>query len=94
MHIFHANIYIINNMQLYKMNKDIHNYNNANLHPPNTNLTKFRKGTYYMGIGLYNHLPTNIKALKNDLKLFGPALKEFLLSNSFYTLEEYFNHST
>jgi hypothetical protein len=47
-----------------------------------------------MGIGLYNHLPTNIKALKNNLKHFGPALKEFLLSNPFYTLEEYFNHNT
>jgi hypothetical protein len=83
-------------MQLYKINKDIHNYNtrnNANLHPPNTNLTKFKKGAYYMGVGLYNHLPTNIKALKNDLKLFVPALKEFLLSNSFYTLEEYLNHN-
>jgi hypothetical protein len=44
-----------------------------------------------MGTGLYNDLPTNIKALKNDLKHFGPALKEFLFSNSFYTLEEYFN---
>jgi hypothetical protein len=73
------------------MNKGIHNYNtrnNANLHPPNTNLTKFKKGAYYMGLGLYNHLPRNIKALKNDLKLFGPALKEFLLSYSFYTLRD------
>jgi hypothetical protein len=24
-------------------------------------LTKFKKGAYYMGIGLYNHLPKNIK---------------------------------
>jgi hypothetical protein len=57
-------------------------------------LTKLKKGAYYMGIWLYNHLPTNIKALKNNLKLFGSALKEFLLSNYFYTLQEYFNHNT
>ena len=38
------------------MNKDIHYYNtrsNANLHPPNTNFTKIKKGAYYVGIGLY-----------------------------------------
>jgi hypothetical protein len=52
-YIYSMLIYIINNMQLYKMNKDIHNYNtrnNANLHLPNTNLTKLKKGAYYMGI--------------------------------------------
>jgi hypothetical protein len=46
-YIYSMLIYIINNTQLCKMNKDIHNYNtrnNANLHPPNTNLTKFKTG--------------------------------------------------
>jgi hypothetical protein len=74
-------------MQLYTMNMGIHNYNtrnNANLHPPDTNLTKFQKGVYYMGIGLHNHLPTNIKGLRSDLKLFTPALKGFIQSSSSY----------
>jgi hypothetical protein len=33
----------------------------------------------------------NIKDLSHDIKQFKQALKGFILSNSFYSLEEYFN---
>jgi hypothetical protein len=85
-YIYFMLIHIINNMQWYPMNKDIHNYNtrnNANLHPRNINLTKFQKGAHDMGTGLYNHLLTNIKGLGSDLKLLRSALKGFLHSNFF-----------
>jgi hypothetical protein len=51
--IYSMLIYVINNMQLYTINKGIHNHNtsnNGNLHAPNTNLTKFQKGAHYMRI--------------------------------------------
>jgi hypothetical protein len=40
---------------------------------------------------VFNHLPPNIKSLSNEVRLFKPTLKRFLLSNSFYSLDEYFD---
>ena len=51
----------------------------------------YQKGVYYSGIKIYNHLPTAIKDLSNDKNKFKLALKKYLLHNSFYSLEEYFN---
>jgi len=34
-----------------------------------------------------------LKTLSNGMKLFSPTLKRFILSNSFYPIDEYFNCS-
>jgi len=44
-----------------------------------------------VGIKIFNHLPTHIQSVANEIKVFKSALKRFLLSNSFYSTEEYFN---
>jgi hypothetical protein len=41
----------------------------------------------------FNHLPLYIKNLAEDLKAFKLALKEFLYRHSFYSIEEYYEHS-
>jgi hypothetical protein len=51
----------------------------------------FQKGTIYCGIKIFNHLPFNIQDLSHKEKQFRPALKRILLTNSFYSLDEYFN---
>jgi hypothetical protein len=61
------------------------------LYVPAANLTLYRKGVYYSGIKIYNHLSTTIKNLSDDKNKFQIALKKFLSNNSFYSLEEYFN---
>jgi hypothetical protein len=42
---------------------------------------------------LFNHLPPKIKSPSNDIKLFKPALKRFLNTHSFYSVEEYLEYS-
>ena len=56
---------------------------------PNANLTKYQKGVYYMGIKLFNHLPPKIKSLNYDIKVFKPALKDYLLFHSFYSVDNF-----
>jgi hypothetical protein len=46
---------------------------------------------YFVGMRIFNHLPINIKRLSNKIELFKPALKKYLLLQSFYSLEEYFD---
>jgi hypothetical protein len=54
-------------------------------------LKLFQKGVFYSGIKTYNHLPKTIKELSHDVKQFRLALKRFIISDSFYSLEEYFD---
>ena len=46
---------------------------------------------FYSGIRIFNHLPSTIKDLSYDEKLFKLALKRLLLANAFYCLGEYFD---
>jgi glucan biosynthesis protein len=82
-------------MNQFTSNFTVHNKKtrqNMNLHLPYSKLTLYQKGTYYMAIRIYNSLPTQTKETAYDPKQFRKNLKSFLYLNSFYTLQEYFNH--
>jgi hypothetical protein len=44
-----------------------------------------------MAVMVFNGLPYNLKVNLSNTKRFKVKLKEFLYSNSFYTLEEFYN---
>jgi hypothetical protein len=54
-------------------------------------INSISKRAYYFAIRVFNHLPSSLKILSNELKQFRPASKEFLLTNSFCSLELCFN---
>jgi hypothetical protein len=58
-------------------------------HIPNANLTRYQKGVCFTGIELFNIQPLRIISLKNDIKVFKPALKNHLLAHSFHSIEEF-----
>jgi hypothetical protein len=60
-------------------------------HLPSVKLKLFQKGVFYSGIKTYSHLPKTIKEPSHDVKQFRLALNRFIISNSFYSLEEYFD---
>jgi len=91
--IFSLLLYVVNNIPLFTNNLEVCNHdtraaNNFNL--PITNLTKYQKGAHYAGIKIFNHLPTHIQCVANEIKVFKSALTRFF-SNSFYSTEECFN---
>jgi hypothetical protein len=93
-YIFSRLLFIVKNRPLFNINPDLHNFNTRtshDLHPPTVNLTSFQKGVCYLGVKIYNHLPSALKQLSYDINKFKTALRSFLLANSFYSLEEYFN---
>jgi hypothetical protein len=84
--------FVVDNLKTFQTNSDIHNISTRywyNLHVPNTNLSKYQKRFYYSGIKLFNNLPPTIKSLNHNIKKFKPALKEYLISHSFYSIEEF-----
>jgi hypothetical protein len=71
-YIYSIILFVVNNKDLYKSNHEIHSLNtrhSKNLHPPTSRLTVFQKGPYYSGIRAYNHLPSRIKSLSNEMTL-------------------------
>jgi len=93
-YIYSLLLFVTKNKDQFLSNLQVHKINRRqtfDLYVPTANLTVYQKGVYYSGIKMYNHLPTAIKDLSDDKNKFKLALKRYLLHNSFYSLEEYFN---
>jgi hypothetical protein len=61
------------------------------LYLPISNLPVFQKGTIFSGIRLFNSLPGTIQSLRNDRVRFKNNLRTHLMTNSFYTVAEFWN---
>jgi hypothetical protein len=84
-------IHVVENLDNFQRNTDVHNLNTRrkyDLHMPNMNLTCYQKGVYYTGIKLFNNLPPTIKNLNHDIKVFKPALKDYILTHS-YSVDDF-----
>jgi hypothetical protein len=84
--------FVVGNMEKFQTNSDIHSINTRHkhdLHQPSANLTSYQKGAYYAGIKKFSTLPDSSKSLNNDIKVFKPALKDYLISQTFYCVEEF-----
>jgi hypothetical protein len=87
-------MFVVKNKDLFKTNSDVHSFNTKShydLHIPAANWTIFKKGVCYSGARIYNHLLSALKQLLYDTSKFKAVLKRFLFTNSFYTMEEYYN---
>jgi hypothetical protein len=88
-------MFIVNNGNLFLDNAEMYTIktrNSYNLRTPLSHLIKYQKGVHYAGVRVFNHLPTHIKSIANETKVFKKTLKRFLLENSFYSMDEFFNY--
>jgi hypothetical protein len=84
--------FVVENLDKFQGNTDVHILNTRrkyDLYIPNTNLTQYQKGAYYTGIKLFNNLPCTIKSLNYDIKVFKPTLRDYLLTHSFYSIDDF-----
>jgi hypothetical protein len=87
-------LFVTKNKDQFISNSQVHTINTrqtSDLYIPIANLTTYKKGVYYQGIKIYNHLPKHIKDLSNNMNKFKLALKRYLSDNSFYNLKKYFD---
>jgi hypothetical protein len=94
-YIFSILMFVAKNTNYYTFYSDIHSINirhTFDLDQPSSSLTIFNKGVFDMSIKIFNNLPLKIKVLLHDTERFKRWLKILLYSNSFYTLQEYFNY--
>jgi hypothetical protein len=54
-------------------------------------LSLCQKGVYFSGIRIYNKLPSYLKELVESPKIFKRTLKKYLVSQCFYSLDEFYD---
>jgi len=85
-------LFVVQNKTFFSTKNENHNLDTRqrnNLYLPQANLTIYQKGAYYSGIEIFNNLPLEIKIVADNQKKFKLALKNFLYTYTFYTMEEY-----
>jgi hypothetical protein len=94
-YIYFVVIFIIENCNDYICNYDIHKSNTTqgtNVHQPLVSLSLYHKGLINMGINIFNNLPSSIKESHVTSQKFKLLLRNLLYSNTFHTLDEYFDY--
>jgi hypothetical protein len=91
-YIFSLLNFIISNHKNFQVNSAVHSVNTRNkqhFQRPIANPTGFQKRTYYSGIKILNNLPSSLKSLMNEKAEFKEALKRYLNTCSFYSVDEF-----
>jgi hypothetical protein len=87
-------MFVVNNRNLFLDNAELYTIktrNSNNLYPRLSHLTKYQNGVHYDRIRVFNHLPPSINSTANETIVFKKTLKRFILDNSFYSMDEFFN---
>jgi hypothetical protein len=85
--------FILDNQENVQTNSSIHSIDTSNkhhLHRPNANLSCFQKSTFYAGITIFNRLSLSLISLKNEKTKFKVALRKYLNTHSFYSVDDFF----
>ena len=92
-YIFSLLPFVIHNTSLFVPNSVYHGINTRqknDLRMPYAHRTLYQKGVLYSGIKVFNALPSSIKTISNNPNKFKTTLKCYLLSHSFYSVDEFF----
>ena len=87
-------LFVVNNRSYFIPNSAYHDSNTRHkndFHLPQATLAMYQKGVYYSGVKVFNSLPRTLKDLSSKPRKFKTALKHFLQTHSFYSLDEFFD---
>jgi hypothetical protein len=83
--------FVVNNQERFQTNSAMHSVNTRNmdhLHRPTAYFSCFQKSAHCAGIKIFNRLPSNLRSLMNKKAQFEVALKRYLNTHCFYSVEE------
>jgi hypothetical protein len=86
-------LFVVLNRGYFAPNSVYHIFNTRqrnDLHLPHVSLSLYQRGAFYYGIKVFNALPSPIKDISCNPKTFKVTLKHYLLTHSFYNLDEFF----
>ena len=95
-YIFSLLLFVVDNRNYFIPNSVYHDSNTRHrndLHLPQVTLAMYQKGVYYLGIKGFNGLPRAMKDISSEPSKFKIALRTFLQTRSFYSLDEFLTNS-
>jgi hypothetical protein len=87
--------FVKNNLELFTFSCTVHNKltrNRGNLHVLQSHLSIRQKGVHYMSVKIFNSLPKLLVDLLEDGTMSVERLKEILMHNVFYSVDEFLNY--
>jgi len=82
----------IKNLNIYQTNSSVHGMNTRQqnkLHIPFVRLSSIQRGVCYSCVKIFNWLPQNIFKYYNNIHTFKTLLRDYLVENAFYSIEEF-----
>jgi hypothetical protein len=92
LYIYSILMFVVRNRNIYQINNNTnHIYTRLveKLHVSSARLSSIERGVLYSSVMVYNNLPQNIRMTSGNVKSFKCTLKNFLILNAFYSIEEY-----
>jgi len=89
--------FLSSNLDTFTFNSSIHNINTRyrlKLHKPLVNLKIYQQSSYYNCVNIYNKLPEDLATQIQNKRQFLLQLKKYLMDKPYYSLQEFFKHST
>jgi len=86
-------LFMIRNRNQFLVSSEIYHIDtkqHANFHQLPVNSSRYQKGVNYLGVKVFNMVPSYIKIESDNPKEFKSILQKFLCENSFYSMDEYF----
>jgi len=93
-YIFSLLLFVVNNRNYFTPNSIFYGSNTRHrndLYLPQATLAMYQKGVYYLGMRVFNGLPTALKDISSKPGKFKIALRKFLETQSFCSLDEFFD---
>ena len=82
------------NLNIYETNTSVHDVNTRqqnDLHKSLVRLSSIQRGVYYLSVEIFNQLTQNIIKFHNNIHIFETLLRNYLVKNAFYSIEEFFS---
>ena len=92
LYIYALMLFAVKNLNVYSTNSPVHCMNTRQqnkLHIPLVRLPSIHRGFYYSSVKIFNKLPQNIFKYCNNIHTFKTLLKDCLVKDSFYSIQEF-----
>jgi len=92
LYIFALMLFAVKNLNIHQINFSVHGINTRQqnkLHIPSVRLSSIQRDVCSLSVKIFNQLPQNILKDCNNVHAFKTLLRDYLVKNAFYSIEEF-----